>query len=250
MENATDALMMGFAIFVFVLALSLTIVLFTQIRQTSDVVLQASDKTNYYEYVGDRDNNNIRTERIVGVETIIPTLFRYNNESLSIIIVNNDEEDISKWDIIQVFDLTVESNLGELDSIDSMDSEDLKLEKSAIYQLFKNNANVGDLFKNIKKSYENVFKNNITLPTQAPWQGNNDYINTRIKLFINGTNDDSMNSVKITYDNFFNKYKNKQFKESFQEFLITEDYNVDFDEELTGGASGVSKTIIVYRKIN
>ena len=51
MENASDALKMAFAIFVFIVALSIIFALMTQIKDTADKVLWSSDKTNYYEAI-------------------------------------------------------------------------------------------------------------------------------------------------------------------------------------------------------
>lgn len=70
MENASDALKMAFAIFVFIVALSIVFSLFSSIKETADTVLYYSDRTNYYDWeTGSQENG-----RIVGVDTIIATL--------------------------------------------------------------------------------------------------------------------------------------------------------------------------------
>ena len=79
MENAADALKMAGSILMFVIALSVAITSFSQARATSDIVLSYTDREstyingndNYY-YIG----NNENTKRIVGAETIIPTIYR------------------------------------------------------------------------------------------------------------------------------------------------------------------------------
>lgn len=48
MENAADALKMAFAIFVFIVALSIVFSLIGKVKETADAVLANSDKTNYY----------------------------------------------------------------------------------------------------------------------------------------------------------------------------------------------------------
>lgn len=54
MENAADALKMAFAIFVFVIALSIVFSLIGHVKETADAVLFYTDKTNFYEEkVGD-----------------------------------------------------------------------------------------------------------------------------------------------------------------------------------------------------
>ena len=50
MENASDALKMAFAIFVFVIALTIVFSLITKVKETADAILLNSDKTNYYEW--------------------------------------------------------------------------------------------------------------------------------------------------------------------------------------------------------
>ena len=57
MENASDALKMAFAIFVFIVALSIIFALMTQIKDTADKVLWSSDKTNYYEWATETTEN-------------------------------------------------------------------------------------------------------------------------------------------------------------------------------------------------
>lgn len=71
MENATDALYMGFAILVFVIALSLSIFSFTEVTNASQRIIDARDKTTLYNYYTPNG-----TSRIVTREDIIPTLYR------------------------------------------------------------------------------------------------------------------------------------------------------------------------------
>lgn len=71
MENAVDALKIAFGVLVFVIAITVSFMLFSQAKSTSDIVLYSSDKTNYYTY---QDNN---LESIVGIDTVISELNRY-----------------------------------------------------------------------------------------------------------------------------------------------------------------------------
>ena len=77
MENVADALKMAAAVFAFVLALGVSISSFSQARYTADVLIQYADRdtvTQYAEDVG------VRT-RIVGKETIVPTIYRAYKEN-------------------------------------------------------------------------------------------------------------------------------------------------------------------------
>lgn len=75
MESAVEALKLGAAVLVFVMALSITILTFSQARETSEMVLQSSDNQRYYESIETGTEN-----RIVGFETVIPTIYKYDKE--------------------------------------------------------------------------------------------------------------------------------------------------------------------------
>lgn len=80
MENATDALKMAFAVFVFIVALSVTFLLMTRIKNTADAVLDYSDKTNYYTWTDEK----IDEGRTVGEDTVIATLYSQTKENVYI----------------------------------------------------------------------------------------------------------------------------------------------------------------------
>ena len=86
MENAVDALKIGFAVLVFVMALSLTIYMFSQARESADIVLHSSDITEYMEY---EEVSQGSENRVVGLETIIPTLYKYYKENYTVIFRNS-----------------------------------------------------------------------------------------------------------------------------------------------------------------
>lgn len=79
MENAVDALKIAFGILVFVIALTMAFMVFSQANQTSTKMLFASDKTNYYRYSEDVTNED---GRIVGADVVISSLYRYYQESI------------------------------------------------------------------------------------------------------------------------------------------------------------------------
>lgn len=91
MENAVDALKIAFGVLVFVIALTVAFALLSQAKATSDIMLFASDKTNYYTYSEDAENEE---GRIVGADVVISSLYRYYKESVVVRIVdgNNTEE--------------------------------------------------------------------------------------------------------------------------------------------------------------
>lgn len=93
MENAVDALKIGFAVLVFIIALSLSMYMYTEARETADIVLHSSDITEFMEYTELIDDIVVAKQsenRVVGVETIIPTLYKYYKENYTIIFRKAD----------------------------------------------------------------------------------------------------------------------------------------------------------------
>lgn len=86
MENAVDALKIAFGVLVFVIALTVAFALLSQAKATSDIMLFASDKTNYYTYSDEPNQQG----RIVGADVVISSLYRYYKESVVVRIVEGD----------------------------------------------------------------------------------------------------------------------------------------------------------------
>ena len=72
MENATDALHMAAAVLIFVVALTISINAFSEARMTTTTILDRQDREYSYTYVED----NGTTERIVGLESIVPSIYK------------------------------------------------------------------------------------------------------------------------------------------------------------------------------
>ena len=113
MENIAEALKRAGAVLLFVLALSIIIVSFGQVRQSVDIIIDYKDRETfyietsyYYESIGN--------ERTVSFETIIPSVFRAYLENYQIVfdgitkpiykIKKNDGTTVSKYSL----DLEVE----------------------------------------------------------------------------------------------------------------------------------------------
>lgn len=88
MENAVEALKLAFAVILLTLALSLSINFFSKARATSETVIHASDETAYYD-VDLESRYELPTDtsgnRIVGLETIIPTVYKYDKERYKVV---------------------------------------------------------------------------------------------------------------------------------------------------------------------
>ncbi len=84
MENATDALKMAGAVLLFVLAISIIILSFGQVRESADTIIDYRDReTSYIE--GNYYYEGNKNSRIVGLETIIPSIYRAYLENYKIV---------------------------------------------------------------------------------------------------------------------------------------------------------------------
>ncbi len=88
MENAVEALKMAGSVLLFVIALSIAMLSFTQAREAIETVIKYSDR----EYSSIERNerfyylaNSNDTQRYVGIETIIPTIYRAFSESYKVV---------------------------------------------------------------------------------------------------------------------------------------------------------------------
>ena len=84
MENAADALKMAAAVLIFVLAISIAILAFGQVRETSDTMLEFRDRETV-DIDGEYYYKTSGTERSVNLETIIPSIFRVYLENYRIV---------------------------------------------------------------------------------------------------------------------------------------------------------------------
>ncbi len=92
MENATEALKMAGAVLIFVLAISIIILAFGQVRETSDIILSYKDRET--EYINDEENRYYETNtsvRTVSLETVIPSIFRAYLENYKIVFEGLNE---------------------------------------------------------------------------------------------------------------------------------------------------------------
>ena len=90
MENAVDALKMAGAVLIFVLAISIIILFFGQVRETADTILDYKDRETLY-IEGNYYYKQTGTERQVGLETVIPSIFRAYLENYKIVFDGLDK---------------------------------------------------------------------------------------------------------------------------------------------------------------
>lgn len=85
MENVADALKMAAAVLIFVVALSISITAFGEARATATTILEYRDREYDYTYVDGSES----TQRTVGLETIVPTIYRSYKENYKIVFDSN-----------------------------------------------------------------------------------------------------------------------------------------------------------------
>ena len=156
MENVTRALIMVFGMLIFVISFSFSMYLINNFTTTANTLLDTVATTNYY------DNIEVESDvdtRIVNVDTIVPTLYRYYKEQYAVQILDNSGK------VIQLFDLDMEGKIASAAASTATEGSNYYL-KSSIYNT------------PTEKAY--MF--------EAPWMGNvNEDAKMRIDYFLNGT---------------------------------------------------------------
>ena len=238
MENAVDALKMAFAIFVLILALSLAIYMFTQARETADIVLRSSDITEFMDYTELEDITEgttiINSERIVGLETIIPTLYKYYKENYTVIFRYNNNDGENSY--IPLYETQTNIKLWS-----GYGTED---------------AYINRYYDDDYDTRVCAFDVDDETRRHEPWTGGTDYYKQNLDMFLSGGvytyPDGSGNSYDygkiIGKGGFVEKYKSSQFRESLGEYT----YNSVSSNDVAGATDvkGKTKRVIIYTLIN
>jgi len=92
MENGIQALMLAFAVLIFIIALSVSFTTFAGAKHTADIVLKYSDRDNF-QTLQEYDNEKYKDgARIVGKDTVIATVARCIKEKFTVKIIDIDGE--------------------------------------------------------------------------------------------------------------------------------------------------------------
>lgn len=235
MENATHALIMAFSVMVLIIALTVSIVAFNSVKQTADIILYTKDETNYYEYQGTRGKQ--AENRIVGLETVIPTLYKYYKENYTVVFkrgnYNETTGEISNWEYYPIY--TTKANRNWQSSYETLMKDKYEIENP-------NNE---------------IFSFDLDEETlrHEPWTGSNDRIKNNLDCFLSGETyyNPNNNSVYIEYGKiigtggFTEKYKNAKFVETIQEYQYS---SRQVDESTIGSLTKEkSKRMIIFTLI-
>lgn len=101
MESAVDALKIAFAVFVFLIGITVLFTMTSRASETARILITEIDKTSYYNYYTDVDEQTIDANgnRIVTIQDIIPSLYRYSEENYGVTIVNKSGDIIARFDL-------------------------------------------------------------------------------------------------------------------------------------------------------
>lgn len=256
MENAVEALKMAFAVIVFVIALSVSIVSFNKAKETSDIVLYAKDETNFYEYYetkGRADEN-----RIVGLEAIVPTLYKYYKENYTVLFrqgtYNLETGEFSKLKYLPIYETPSKYKTSE-----------------GIYLWGKRDGNQSSYDTLMQKKYNKYFANgygknqngnkeifSFDLEEETlrhePWTGSYEKIRENIARFLSGDvyNNPNNNSAYIDYEGFIEKYSNRKFVETVGEYTYSskQSNSDDTEDEEENIVKEKKKRIIIFTLID
>ncbi len=259
MENAVDALKIAFGMFIFVMALTLAFSVVGQARAASESILTLNDKTSFYDYVEENEEESARnTDRIVGFETILPTIYRYAKEQYAVTIIDNTGNIVVRYDLytegfMQDWDEMIKlKNKGDSNSTTRYNEIEARIAKvDEFIQKETNKSNTVWNAINNRSLYEGANGNiNSSSSVVAPWMGdyNNDIVE-RIRADINGEVYEK-NNIRYQGKGLIN-YKNSRFKEKFIEIQTSgttitvqdDNTNIEYSLETVKG----NKTLeIVY----
>ena len=248
MENITHALYIAFAMLAFVLAFSVSINMIVKLNTTTDSVVYSLNRSYYdsleLESVINDNNGEKNRSRLVGIETIIPTLYRYYKESFSVKILDE------KGQLMQYFDVTTDGEVNEVAKAVTAGSS-----------LTSKQNSIKALYNDLNKP-SNMFG--------APWIGKIDNAKKRIDMFISGSkgyietteidySKDYNNGLSISPDSYgtltnkiyLNNFKNRKFKETFAQYAyegdtVSDDSTGDLIT-LTGSKQISTKIVITYQ---
>ena len=268
MENVVEALMMGFAVIIFVIALTVSITSFDQVKVVSDMVLYSQDETNYYEYQG--AIGKASQNRIVGLETIIPTLYKYYKENYTVLFrqANYDTQtgEFNNIEYLEIYNTPSKYRTsstgyylwGKEDKENNQSSYDTLMQKK-YNNYFTNGYN--------KRGNNQIFSFDLEEETlrHEPWTGSYQKAKENIDCFLYGKEyynpNDNSSSPYISYGEInqlgtngfigWCRRKNAQFVETVGEYTYSSSQKNDTEDgsNINTLVKDKNKRIIVFTYI-
>ena len=279
MENASEALIMAFGVLIFVIALTVAMNSFNQVKRVSDIVLYTADETNYYDYQG--ATGKASQNRIVGLETIIPTLYKYYKENYSVLFRKGKYLTDEQGNYTGEF-----SNLEPLIiyTTPSRYSNTVRGEVSYLWGTKDKNISTQSTYDTLMhKKYDEYFdKNKYTNGSHGifsfdldeetmrrePWTGMYYKARENLNCLLNGTDYNNPNDGKtyIAYKkqfingSFIQQYSGKQFVETVGEYTYSGSQSIESDTEdevgeqigstISSNANQKKKRIVIFTLID
>lgn len=162
MENAAEALKMAGAVLLFLIAISVSIISFGNVREAADTILEYKDRETAYidgEYYYSQSTEN---EREVGLETILPTLSRVYTENYKVIFEGLNEP---------IY--TVKKSGEARYCLDAEFDNDIRGSGTTKEKSFLSAVIYGD-----KDNAFNSYKDKITLPSRSLYERLKDILNS------------------------------------------------------------------------
>lgn len=252
MENLTHALYMAFAVLVFIIAFTYSLAMVNSLNNTTETLVYELDKTNFYDtltldyLITNNDkgyNDTDRVSKVVGIESIIPTLYRYYKESFAVRILDEN------GNLIQIFDATIE---GDVMTAATTVPANRTAEQRALLSLYgakKNGTN------NPNNLYGATWLGSTNKDTKSRIDmyiyGGAGYINNTYVDYGQDFNNLKISSIKGTNPAkiYLNNFKDRKFKETFSQYSYEGDTLTTEDDELisvTGTKQISTKIIITY----
>lgn len=211
MENAVDALKMAAAALIFIIAIGTSFSIFGTAKQTADSIIGMRDKQAYLESAS-LDNGILYTsstaiqgntiglteeqkkeksnvigvtkngDRIVTIDDIISTLYRYSKEKYGVTIVKENGTVLARFDSTTESLMTMYSSIIPAKLIEY--EEQLKINTTTFYAT-PNELKLKDLYK-IDIAGNTTVAEDMKIKCGAPWYGNEEQIQKRIACELSG----------------------------------------------------------------
>lgn len=205
MENAVDALKMAAAVLIFVIAIGSSFSLFGTAKSTADSIITMRDKQSYLEaaeldngilYTSSskikenyNDENKVKEsdiqgvttkgDRIVKVEDVISTIYRYSKEKYGVTIMKID------GNIIARYDSNTDQIMSLWNSVKNKNDYTEKLNENTKTAYIINNPKFNT--NKLEELYNiEIIGGSSKQKCGAPWYGNDEQIRKRISCDLNG----------------------------------------------------------------
>lgn len=233
MENAVDALKTAVAVLIFIIAITASFTMFAKAKVTADSIITSRDKQEYLESADlanilYTDSTSIQSatmtqfgDRIVQVEDVISSIYRYNLEKYGVTIVSTNGKVLAR------FDSNTENIMRQWYNITDTDTKTSEVIKEDFAGKIKHNISInanryitGKIKLNkddLKSLYEVDVTGNNQIKVGAPWYGNESEIIKRCNIDISGAGTYTYNKINYTGKDIYTKLNGKQIIEVINE---------------------------------